>query len=78
MNRWITRRPLRRIGATLCAAALAGAVLGVSGGAPAGAGTRTQVATPPPSGGGVQVTVQQVIVLPDVPAPTPIGPLSFT
>jgi hypothetical protein len=71
MNRR-TRHPLRRIGATLCAAALAAGVLGVTAAAPAGAETRTQIATPPP-GGGVQVTVQQVIVVPQ-----PIGPLSFT
>jgi hypothetical protein len=69
----MTRRPLHRIGATLCAAALAAGVLGVTAGAPAGAETRTQIATPPPPGGGVQITVQTVIV-----APQPIGPLSFT
>jgi hypothetical protein len=73
MNRRTTRHPLRRIGATLCAAALAAGVLGVTAAAPAGAEPRTQIATPPPPGGGVQITVQQVIVLPQ-----PIGPLSFT
>lgn len=67
----MTRRPLRRSLATVCAATLAAGILGISVGGPAGASSRGQVATPPPPGSGVQITVIEQ-------QPTPIGPLSFT
>lgn len=69
----MTRRSLRRSLAAVCTAAFAAGVLGVAVGGPASAevrnSTRTQIATPPPPGGGVQITVEQ---------PKPLGPLSLT
>jgi hypothetical protein len=66
----MTRRFLRRCGATVCAGALAAGILGVAVGGPASAKVPGQVATPPPPGSGVQITVAQDA--------QPIGPLSFT
>lgn len=66
----MARPSLRRSLAIVCTAAFAAGILGVTVGGPAGAETRGQVATPPPSGSGVQITVVQ-------PA-QPVGPLSFT
>ncbi len=69
----MTRHPLRRSLAAACTAVFAASVLGVAVGGSASAevpaGTRAQVATPPPPGGGVQIIVAQ---------PQPLGPLSFT
>lgn len=65
----MNRRTFRRSLAALCSAAFAAGVLGVTAGSPAGAETRGQIATPPPPGAGVQITVIE---------PQPIGPLSFT
>ena len=69
----MTRRSLRRSLAAVCTAVFAAGVLGVAVGGSASAEvpsrTRTQIATPPPPGGGVQITVEQ---------PKPLGPLSFT
>lgn len=68
----MTRRALRRLLAVACTGVLAGALLGVGVGGPAGAEVRGQIATPPPPGSGIQITVIEEF------EPQPIGPLSFT
>ena len=68
----MTRRPLRRSLAALSTAVFAAGILGVAVEAPAVAETRGQIATPPPPGTGVRITVETPRV------PQPIGPLSFT
>ena len=69
----MTRRSLRRSAAVLLTAGLAAGLIGVSLGGSASAEvparTRSQVATPPPPGSGIKITIV---------APQPLGPLSFT
>ena len=68
----MTRRSLRRNVATVCTAVFAAGILGVAVSGPAGAESRGQIATPPPPGSGITITVIEEV------EPLPIGPLSFT
>ena len=67
------RRSIRRAATALVTAGLAAGLLAASLGGPASAEvptrTRSQIATPPPSGSGIVITVEQ---------PKPLGPRSFT
>jgi hypothetical protein len=68
----MTRRSLRRTAAVLVTAGMAAGLIGLSLGGSASAEvpsrTHAQVATPPPPGSGIQITIVQ---------PKPVGPLSF-
>jgi len=78
----MARLTLRRTVMVVCAAAFAAGILGASVGAPAGAGVQQPVtpATAPPSGGGVKITVGEIVVggASVEQDPQPVGPLSFT
>jgi len=76
----MTRRSLRRSLAALCTAGLAVGALGITLGGAASAEVPSrvpgQVATPPPPGGGIRVTVGGQTQI--VAEPQPVGPISFT
>jgi len=76
----MSRRSLRRSLAVICTAVFAAGILGVSASGPAGAETRGQVATPPPPGAGVQITVGTITVggASVEQQPQPAGWVSFT
>lgn len=74
------RTTLRRILMVVCTATFAAGILGASVGTPAGAGVQQPVtpATAPPSGGGVKITVIEVLGASVEQDPQPVGWLAGT